>query len=435
MSTSITRVTRRQVVGGAAAGLASSAFPLISFHAAAQPEANTQFMNWEAMEGTPTEAAIFAYQEATGNPVEIIPTPGTGTEYETRVRTMLASGTIPDIIRVNDDYVRFYSAKGQFTDLQPLIDRDGINPDDFYAPIWDFAVQPDGTYGAWSLGAQPRVMYYNVEMFEEAGVPLPPSDWSSEDWTWDDFVETALALTIPGERWGALVYDDTGCEQTFSVNNGQADGTYSADGRTFTLAEPAGYEAIQWLADLTLVHGVQPERALVLEANSGNGLFLAGQVGMIFRTQGTLSYFQQNGINFNFDITPPPAKVDHKVEGSLICYAIPQAAANPEGAWELLKYLGGPDGSQVFADAGAFIPSYRAVAETMQAPADVPPASFGLFAEAASHNTAINFTEYTEDARNIYRPQLDLVWNGDATAEEILTGVKQEVEEVLSGLF
>ncbi|MDQ3653653.1 MAG: extracellular solute-binding protein [Chloroflexota bacterium] len=444
MATSITRVTRRRVIGGlAGAGLAGTGLSRASasfgapnvLSSRSQDTAVTSFLNWEAMEGTPTEAAVLAYQEQSGNTVEIIPTPGTGTDYETKVRTMLAGGTIPDVIRVNDDFVRFYSTKDQFTDLQPWIERDGIDPTEFYEPIWNFSRQPDDTYTAWSLGAQPRLMYYNIDMFEEAGVPLPPKDWVAEGWTWDDFIETAKALTVEGERWGALVFDDTGCEQTFSVNNGLAEGIYSEDGQTFLLAEPQGYDAIQWLADLSLVHKVQPERGLVTEANSGNGLFLQGRVGMIFRTQGTMAYFRNNGIDFNWDVASPPANVDHKSEASLICYAIPTNAQNPEGGWELLKFLGGQAGSQIFAETGNFIPSYEASAEAIQAVEGTPPANLGLFAEAMAHGTTVNFTEFTENARNVYRPQLDLVWNGDSTAEEVLTGVKDEIEEILSGAF
>ncbi len=286
-----------------------------------------------------------------------------------------------------------------------------------------------------SLGSQPRLIYYNVDMFEAAGVPLPPSDWSSAGWTWDDFIATAQALTIPGERWGALVYDDTGCEQTFAVNNGLTEGIYSEDGASFLLAEPQGIEAIQWLADLTLVHGVQPERGLVRESNTGNNLFLQGKVGMIFRTQGTMAYFLNNAIGFRFDVAPPPARVDQKSEGSMICYAIPSSAQNPEGAWQLLRFLSGPTGSQIFADRGDFIPAHIAAAETIAAQEGVSPAHLGLFATAMGYGTTVNFTEFTENARNTYRPQLDLVWTGESTAEEVLTGIRGEVEDILSGAF
>lgn len=438
------RSNRRTFLTGVAAATSASTLSLAGLapHALAVPSrvlqddiGPTTFMNWEAMEGTVTEAAILAYQEETGNQVEIVPTPGTGTDYETKVRTMLSGGGIPDVIRTNDDYVRFYSSKDQFLDLRDYIERDGINPDDYFESIWNFSQQPDGEYTAISLGNQPRLIYYNVDMFEEAGVPLPPRDWSSEGWTWDDFVETAKALTVEGERWGALIYDDTGCEQTFSVNNGVESGIYSADGQTFTLAEPGGVEAIQWLADLTLVHGVQPERGLVTEDNAGNNLFIQQKVGMIFRTMGTRNYFRRNGADFNWDVTTPPAKVNHVTEGSLICYAIPTDAENPDGAWELLKYLVGPEGSQLFADRGEFIPANRASAASVQAEGDENPANMQLFSTAMEHSTIPNFTEYTENARNVYRPQLDLVWNGDSTAEDVLSGVKDEVEEILSGAF
>lgn len=439
------RLSRRQVLSSIAAtgavaalpraGSAAPGAPAFGRFARFQDVGTTSFMNWEAMEGTPTEAAIQAYMAETGREVELVPTPGTGTDYETKVRTMLAGGTVPDIIRTNDDFVRFYSIKDQFTDLTPYIERDGIDPSSYYDPIWNFAKQPNGEYTAMSLGSQPRLIYYNVDMFNEAGVALPPKDWVSEGWTWDDFLATAQALTIPGERWGALVYDDTGCEQTWSVNNGLEEGIYSEDGQTFLLAEPQGIEAIQWLADLTLVHGVQPERGLVRESNTGNNLFLQGKVGMIFRTQGTMAYFRNNDIPFTFDVTPPPAQVNHKTEPSLICYAIPTAAENPDGAWELLKWLASPSGAQIFADRGDFIPAHIATAETLTAPDGASPANLELFATAMAHGTTVNFTENTENARNTYRPLLDLVWTGESTAEEVLTGVKQEVEDILSGDF
>lgn len=438
------RTNRRTLLGGVAAAGAASALPigasasgsfLVPAPSLQDSAGSTAFMNWEAMEGTVTEAAILAYQEQTGNPVEIFPNPGTGSDYETKVRTMLAGGTVPDIIRTNDDFVRFYSNKEQFRDLTEYIERDGINPADFFESIWNFAQQPSGQYTAVSLGNQPRLIYYNVDMFEEAGVPLPPSDWTSDGWTWDDFVTIAQELTVEGERWGALIYDDTGCEQTFSVNNGVESGIYSEDGLTFTLAEPGGIEAIQWLADLTLAHGVQPERGLVTEDNAGNNLFIQQKVGMIFRTMGTRNYFRRNGADFNWNVAPPPAKVNHVTEGSLICYAVPTAAQNPEGAWELLKFLVGPEGSQMFADRGEFIPAYRESAETIAPEGDENPANMQLFVSAMDHSTIPNFTEFTENARNVYRPQLDLVWTGDSTAEEVLTGVKAEVEEILSGAF
>ena len=51
------------------------------------------------------------------------------------------------------------------------------------------------------------------------------------------------------------------------------------------------------------------------------------------------------------------------------------------------------------------------------------------------HLTTVNFTEATENARNIYRAQLDLVYTCEESAEDVLTRVTPEVEEVLRGEF
>ena len=392
------------------------------------------FVNWEDVKDTPLERAIREFERVSGRTVDIQPTPGRGTEYETKIRVMLAGGTVPDIMRTNDDYVRYYSVKDQILDLRPYIERDKINPDDYYKPIYDFAKQPDGRYTAWSLGNQPRVIFYNVTMFKDAGVPLPPKDWTDKDWKWDDFLDRAKKLTLPGQRWGALLYDDTGMEQTFTVNNGETDGLYSADGKKFTMANPKAAEAIQWLADLTCKHQVQPERGLVTQPDSGNALFAAGKIGMMSRGSSVVSYLRRNVKDFDWDVAPIPGKVQQKQEGSLICFTITKAAKNPDGAWELLKFMGGPDGGKIFAESGAFIPANKAAAAFVK-PSDKPPANIELFAKAMEVNTNINFTENTERARSIYRPELDLVYTCQAQAAEALQRVRPDVEDALAGKF
>jgi len=434
-------------------GAPSSAAPSAA-GAAATPGASsaavagsTSFMNWDDIKGTPIEMVLQAYEKQSGQKVENVPNPGSGTEYETKVRTMLAGGTAPDIMRVNDDFVRYYSVKQQVRDLTPYIKRDNINPDDYYTSIYDFAKQPTGQYTAWSIGNQPRVIYYNINMFKEAGVPLPTKDWTKQGWMWSDFLDTAKKLTKGDQRWGALVYDDTGSEQTWAVNNGVPGGIYDKDGKTFNLASAKGAEAMQWLADLTCVHKVQPERGQVEQGttpNLGNNLFVAGKVGMIFRTQGTINYFRKNVPkpgeqgSFEWDVAPVPGNVEQTSEGSLICFAITKPAKNPDGAWDLLKFMGGPEGSKIFAERGAWITAYKAGNEYMKPGASPPasyPANLALFGKATEFATVVNFTENTENARNVYRSEFAKVWNCQESARAVLDRVKKDVEEALSGKF
>jgi multiple sugar transport system substrate-binding protein len=386
-------------------------------------------MNWGAVEGTPLQTAIDRYIEEKGTAINVWPVP---TRYEDKMRTLLAAGTTPDIMRVNDDYVRGYAAKDQLVDLTPYLEEYGYNPDDFYPFIYQFP-QFDGGYWAWALGNQPRLIFYNIDMFEEAGVDLPPSEWNpDEGWTWDDFLETAKALTQGEEQFGALVFHDTGYEQTWAMNNGSP-GIYSEDGLKFTLADPEGIEAIQWVADLTCVHGVQPEPGL-LNQLEGPQLFISGRVGMIFTGTTTATAFRQEITDFNWDVAPPPMRVNRYTEGSLIVFCLPTSAASPDAGWDLLDYMTNQEMGELFVETRYFMPIRRSASETIQAD-DQPPQNVNLFVAGNEYHRSVNFAENTERARFIYRPQLDLVYSCTDSAESVLTTLRPEVQAALEGTF
>ncbi|HYO30563.1 MAG TPA: extracellular solute-binding protein, partial [Thermomicrobiales bacterium] len=124
-------------------------------------------MNWDPVPGTPLETAFNAFQEQSGITLNVQPTPGDD-EYTTKMRTLLASGSPPDVMRIDDDLVRGFAAADQLLDLRPYIEESGV-AGEYVEPLFTVPVQPDGSHAAWVIGVQPRVMYYNVDHFNEAG--------------------------------------------------------------------------------------------------------------------------------------------------------------------------------------------------------------------------------------------------------------------------
>lgn len=429
-------VSRRTFVQGgiaATAGLGLAAGRGRSFSARAQDGGKISFMNWDNIEGTPLETAIETFQEQTGIEVEVQAVPS-GDEYETKMRTLLASGSPPDVMRINDDYVRGYSLGGQLLDLNPFIQASGLDPANYNEHPFNFPIQPDGQHAAWTIATQPAVIFYNVNQFQEAGVPLPPGTWSGENWTWDTFLETAKALTIENERWGALLFKDTSCETIYTINNGEPTGIYSEDGTQFTLANPAAIEGMQWVADLTCVHGVQPDWGSLAQDNSQNQYFVSGRVSMLSSTFGFTAYANNNAKDFTWDIAPPPAgKAGQTTIATLIDFCIPKDAENQEEAWQLLNFLGGPDAGKIFAEAGNFIPVHKEAAALLVPVEGKAPAHLGIVLEATQNATNENFSKNIQRARQIYRPELDLLWTCQKSAEEVLTGVRERVEQALAG--
>lgn len=393
------------------------------------------FLNWDVVPGTPLQTAIDAFVKESGIQVNIQATPTS--DYDTKAQTLLAGGAPPDLMRINDNYVRGYSSLDQLTDLRPYLKSSKIDPRQYVTPVYNFPKQVNGQYTAWCLGTDPRVIFYNVDAFKQAGVALPPTTWTGTNWTWADFLDTAKKLTS-GKQYGCLIFDDTGDQQTFTVDNGESQGVFSKDGKKFTLASTKGIEAMQWLADLSNKHHVQPPWS-ELQPDNGNfdtDLFVNGKVAMIFRTFGSVPYLRKNVKQFTWDIAPVPANVEQKDEGSLIVFAIPKKTPKDKAAaaWKLLDYLGGPKGAKLFAQTAYFIPAYRQ-AEGSMTSGDQSPAHLALFRAAATNQTTINFTAHDLRARQIYEPQLELVYSGQKTAKEALTGVKSQVEKAMVGQF
>ncbi|MFE5836413.1 ABC transporter substrate-binding protein [Arthrobacter sp. NPDC056493] len=349
-------------------------------------------------------------------------------DYQTRFRTLIAGGSPPDLMRLNDDFLREMSDKKTILDVDSYVKKDNVDPSGYFEKVFDFTALPNGRAGL-AIGTAPRVMFYNKTLFKKHGVPLPPTTWSSKNWTWDDFLETAKALTTK-DVWGTIVVKDTAFENIWSTNNG-GDGIFSEDGKKFTLADPQGVEALQWAADLSLVHKVAPPWADIAAEQAEQQLFAAGKSAMLLSAMSIGTYLEKNIKNFEWDIAPIPARVNQFTEGSMILMVIPAKAKNPDGAWEFLKYITGPEGGKAFAEKRVCVPLSRKAAESI-VPGAGAPANVQLFAEAAAHNRNVFSTTATAAAVAIYRPKLQQALIGEITVEEALSSSRSQVEAALA---
>lgn len=394
---------------------------------------NLAFLNWDPVEqGTPLANAVADFEKSSGVKVQVQPAPAS--DYDTKLLTIMSSGSTPDAIRLNDDYVLGYSQQNTLLDLNPYIEKDGLKEADFFEHPFKFPIQKDGKHTAWATGTQPNMVFYNVDAFKEAGVPLPPTTWTDEGWKWDDFLEAAKRLTIPGERYGCLVFDDTSSETTFTVNNG-TDGIYSKDGKRFTLADPGSVEGIQFLADLTLKHKVQPPWSQI-QSGEGNpnyalSLFATGKIAMMTRNFGSAAYMRQNVKDFKWDLAPIPGNKSQKTISTLIVWAIPAKAKNPDQAWKLLKSFTDLEGAKALAEQRDLVPASKEAAKLLEAKG-VTPEHVSLVIDATEHGVNENFNPHIQQARALYRPLLDVIYTGQQSAADALGGVKDRVEQALN---
>ena len=102
-----------------------------------------------------------------------------------QVTVQIAAGMGPDII--NGAMYEFINLgrQGAFVDLNPLFERDGIDymrDQVFWPPQWE-AFSHKGQQFAVPQYLGTIAMYYNVDMWDDAGFPLDPrADVNTMDW-------------------------------------------------------------------------------------------------------------------------------------------------------------------------------------------------------------------------------------------------------------
>jgi multiple sugar transport system substrate-binding protein len=352
---------------GRAALAASIAVPLMAGTGAAQAQRDVSFMVF----GDPAELA--AYQglvdafEA-GHPdidVELIHVADQG-DYRQRLAADFAAGTPADIVLINYRRYAQFAARGV---LEPLGDRLRESTLVGEADFYEEALSPfrwNGELLCIPQNLSSLVVYYNKAAFDAAGLPYP-----TDDWTWDEFLATAQALTLDTDGDGTTDQHGLGTEATiFRVapfiwqNGGELVLRSQSTDQPFALAfdTPATREAIQWFVDLQVVHHVVPD-AVEEAAMSSEDRFQAGTVAMFLNSRrGVPAYREIDGFDWDVAALPTgtrPAGILHSD-----AYCMPTAARDKDATWSFIEFANSPEGQAIIAQSGRTVPSLREVAES-----------------------------------------------------------------------
>ena len=101
--------------------------------------------------------------------------------YWTKLNTLIAGGSTPDLIQMDMRYVAEYVRKGLLLDLTPFISKQTIDLSDFDPMLLNSSKVNNTVYGI-PLGGNYQTYIYDKDALEKAGVgPIPQSI------TWDTF--------------------------------------------------------------------------------------------------------------------------------------------------------------------------------------------------------------------------------------------------------
>ncbi len=284
-------------------------------------------------------------------------------EYRTRLITDFAAGAAPDISLMN--YRRFaaFAANDLLEPLGPFVAGSAVlSPGDFY-PVALEAFQWQGELMCLPQNISSLVVYYNQALFDAAGLAYPP-----DDWTWDDFVATARALTRDHDGDGAIDQYGLGLEPSLYrltpfiwQNEGPLVDNPASPGR-LTLTRFPSLQALEWFVSLRQAHGVVPGRVEEVSLDS-ESRFVAGLTAMFLNSRrGVPAYREIEG--FAWDVAPLPRG---RVAAGILHsdgYCLSRQATHKDAAMAFIEFANSEVGQRLIAGTGRTVPSLMAVAES-----------------------------------------------------------------------
>lgn len=117
--------------------------------------------------------------------------------------TLIASGDAPDIVGPVG-FSGAYLFAGQWLDLQPLVDATGYDLSQ-YADVLVAPYRDGDMLTGIPFAVFPGLLYYNVDLFDEAGLNYPPTEFGAPyimpdgtevEWSYDTVTEIGKILTV-----------------------------------------------------------------------------------------------------------------------------------------------------------------------------------------------------------------------------------------------
>lgn len=211
-------------------------------------------------------------------------------DYGTALQTDVAAGTLADVFDVEYSSYQELQANGVLAPIEVS------NPSVYKQGLRD-AYSTDGVSYALPSGFSTVVMFYNKDLFDEAGLDYPTADW-----TWEDEKAAGLALTDKSKGvWG--VHQPVSFYEYYKVL-AQAGGEFlNADGSAVAFNSAEGIEAATWLVEKsgTTMPTIQDGQGT---PDFDTNLFKEGKLGMMHTGIWMFGAFAD--ASFNWDISVEP---------------------------------------------------------------------------------------------------------------------------------
>ncbi len=459
MSGRLSRRSFLKLTAAGAAGVGSSLLPAAKLFAA-PPGQDTITLRFQENEEQYAQVVEAFKQEFPNIQIEFINITGVDhAEVASKILSQLAAGQPVNIGYAATEATQLYAGEGLALPLTQRVMDSQEELAEYFADVSPVLVETDMYEG--DLYQLPRDfnaanMYFNVNLLNEAGLEVP-----GEEWTKDDFVEYARALTGISEGgdsfgygwtnrlWGSwtpwFFVNDTdllaeerapGGEwmwETFYADDPKAEGRGGGWRWPAPQANnPAMVEALEFVVSLTQ-EGLTP----VVEIGGGGtlqGFFTSNKLGMTpaggFWSGGLINSGMEKG---SFDVQYWPEWKSQRHQLGVGAAWILNGAEYEDEAWEFVKFNTRREVMEMigfFGELTETTPVRRSMNNEERYSASGP-ANWHVFYDTLDERPdtgPIPAPVFSIEMTNIYTRYTSLATNGEMTPQAALDGMQSELE-------
>lgn len=372
------------------------------------------------------DRSLQKYTDQTGIGIETVFIPGSWAEYFTKMQAMVGGGETLDCAYVAIEGFEMFVDMGLAAPIDEWISANqdvyqavASDVDQNIISMMNFGGKQYGIPMEWNN----IVTHINTKLLEQAGLQLPPADWSKEM-----FLEYCEKLTIERpdgtKQYGVAVPAYYFGFEAWLFSNG---GSYMTDDFTKSnLLAPETVEMFQFAQDLVHKYGYAPigEKGVDDIQQLVDGNIAMGFWGRWPTTKYEASQFKDVAVQYS-----PKFKQTATVWGGASVFTM-AGSKNPDEATKLAIYIASEPFIREFMASGA-IPVLNTVAKDV-IPALQYPQNNQIFYESASIAKAIHAPiQYPEVETLIARVLSDIITN-KADVPSTLAAADAELNAILS---
>ncbi len=378
---------------------------------------------WDAAQQSYLEKCAEEFNKLYPN-IKITLEPNVWDEYWTKLEAGATGGSIADVFWMNGPNITKYAQGDILMPIDDLLESSDLDKSNYPEGLVNL-YNIDGKQYALPKDFDTIGVWYNKQIFDDAGVPYP-----TDDWTWEDMADMAKQLTKDdGSVYGIGAPYDTqvGIYNTIYASGGEI---ISADKKSSGYDQPETQAGVECWVDLQKA-GVSPSASSLVET-AANVQFLSGRLAMYWGGSWFLAQVLDSDLKDQIDVVELPSINGKKatvIHGLGNC--IYKDTKNPEAAWKWVEFLAGETANELSAETGAAIPALKGTAEgwvnkntNYNLQSFIKSSEEYSYAYPASANTA-EWEQYQAD-------NLKKAFNLEVDVKEACEAVAEQMNEVLA---